>query len=165
MGKNTNTKKYVKHSRYGSHPIPSEYNLSKHEIENAHWQYTSLKYFQNTVIPADISKQNYAVFPRKVYIDIEEQCEVCKRPFIFFAQEQKYWFEDLGFWIDAHCTRCIECRKKEQEIKAFQITYETLIKKEDRTIEESKKLKNIALELYQIGIIKNKSIVDSISTD
>ncbi len=126
MGKNTNTKNFVKHSRYGNTPIPSDYKYTKEEIDKAHWRYSSLKYFQETAIPADTTKQKYNLYPRKIYVDIEEQCEVCKRPFIFFAKEQKYWFENLGFWIDAHCTKCIDCRKKDQEIRTYQKIYQTL---------------------------------------
>lgn len=162
MGNNTNTKRYVMHPRYGDRPIESEFKFTKDEIERAFWRYSSVKYFSNTAIPADISKQNYAVFPRKIYVDIEEHCEKCKRPFLFFALEQRHWFETLGFWIDAHCTRCVDCRRSDNEIKKMQRTYNSLIQKEGRTAAETAELKQCALELYMRGYIKDKGKIDNI---
>ena len=79
---------YVDHPRYGHHFVPSGYKYSIDEIEMAHWRYSYLEYFPETAIPANTSKQKYAIFPRTLYVDIVEHCEVCHRPFIFFAKEQ-----------------------------------------------------------------------------
>ncbi len=162
MGKNTHTKNFVGHPRYGNVPLPSGNTFTKESIERGHWRYSHVKYFIESAIPADIRKQNYAVFPRSIYVDIEEQCAVCKRPFIFFAEEQKYWFEELKFWVDAHCTRCVDCRKKDQEIQSMQCLYQELLEKQERTAAETIKLKNIALELYQLGYIKDENKINSI---
>jgi len=156
-------KKYVNHPRYGNQPVPSKYNFSVSEIKSAHWRYQSVKFFPETAISANTEKQDYSIYPRAKYVDIEEVCNVCKRPFIFYALEQKYWFEVLGFYIDAHCTRCIECRKKDQEIKKIQTTYCNLLSRKSRTEDETKILKTLALELYQLGIIKNRAKIDRIS--
>ena len=107
----------------------------------------------------------YSTFPRTLYVDIEEQCQTCGRPFLFFAKEQKYWFEELGFWMDAHCTRCIDCRKRDQEVKRMQVEYEHLLSRQDRTPKETATLKSIALELFQLGYIKDKGKVDSLSQE
>lgn len=162
MGNNSNTKRFVSHPRFGDRPIPSGHKFSRDQIEESHWRYKSTKYFIETAIPADIDKQIYSTFPRSLYVDIEEQCEICGRPFLFFAQEQKHWFEELRFWVDAHCTRCVDCRKKDQDVKRMQKTYEKLESQDDRTPEETSLLKNIALELYQLGYMKNKSKIDKL---
>ena len=162
MGKNTNTKFYVKHPRYGANPKKSKYKFSKEEIEKAHWRYSSLKYFSETAIPANTARQQLSTYQREIYVDIEEQCEVCKRPFLFFAQEQRHWFEVLGFFIDAHCTRCIECRKEEHEVRRLHKSYQKLLEQEKRTVQDTKKLKKIATELYNLGYIKDKNKVDKI---
>ncbi|NRB25515.1 zinc-ribbon domain-containing protein [Shewanella sp.] len=122
----------------------------------SHWRYSGLNFFPETAIAADTTKQNYAIYPRSTYVDIEEECEVCGRPFIFFAQEQKHWFEELGFWIDAHCTRCVECRKKDQEIRLMQKRYQVLVETENRAVPESRELKKIAMELYQLGYLRDE---------
>ncbi len=162
MGNNTNTKSYVMHPRYGDKPIASDFSFSKEEIKRAHWRYSSVKFFEKTAIPANIEKQEVADFPRKIYVDIEEQCDVCKRPFLFFALEQQYWFETLGFWIDSHCTRCMDCRLDDREIRRMQKRYQELVNKDGRTADETKELKQFALELYMRGYIKDKNKIDQI---
>lgn len=156
-------KVYVNHPRYGNKPIISGCNYSRDEIEKSHWHYSSLKYFPETAIPANIEKQNDAIYPRSIYVDIEIKCELCHRLFIFFAKEQKHWFENLGFWIGAHCTRCIDCRRKDHEIKSFQMGYQELVNKKNRTKKETKRLKKFALELYQLGYIKDVNKINKIS--
>lgn len=155
-----NIKNYVNHPRYGREPVPSNENISVDAIVCAHWRYSSLNYFPETAIAADISKQNYLVYPRSVYVDIEEVCVVCKRPFIFFAKEQRHWFENLGFWIGAHCTRCIECRKKDHEIRGMQKRYQELVSLQSRSSAENTELKTIARELYQLGYIRNPKKIE-----
>jgi len=158
--KRIRTKNYVEHPRYGKYPIISTYRFSKEAIDLAHWRYSKLKYFLKTAIPADVVKQNYAIYPRSIYVDIEEHCEMCGRPFIFFAKEQQYWFEVLKFWVDAHCTRCIHCRKKQQHIRFMQQKYEQLKTKAQRCSQEQRQLKQLALELYQLGFITSLNKVN-----
>lgn len=81
---------------------------------------------------------------------------------MFFALEQKYWFEVLKFYVDADCVKCIECRKKDKNVKAMLQEYELLTKNKKRTDQETSKLKNIALELFQLGYIKSRHKVDGI---
>jgi hypothetical protein len=42
-------------------------------------------------------------------------CRTCARPFIFFAREQQYWYEDLHFYIDTDCVHCPACRAASHE--------------------------------------------------
>jgi hypothetical protein len=154
---------YVPHPRYGSQPISSGQVYSKDEIESAHWRYASLKYFPETAIPAEQGKQNYAEYSRKLYVDIEETCKSCKREFIFFALEQKYWFEELKFWVDSHCVKCVNCRKKDFEIKQMQVKYSKLVSKIDRTADETQMVKAIGQELFALGYIKNINKLNRIS--
>lgn len=160
--KTLNMKNYVPHPRYGVQPIVSGYLYSKEEIESAHWRYASLRYFAETAIPADITKQNYAVYPRKIYIDIEAHCSGCQREFIFFALEQKYWFEELKFWVDSHCIKCVNCRKSDFAIKQMQVNYSNLVSKIARTAEETQLAKTIGLALFELGYIKNINKVNRI---
>jgi len=153
---------YVNHPRYGDKPIHSGNNFSKDEIEQGFWGYSKEHFFPESVVIANIEKQKYSTFPRTLYVDIKKQCIQCKRSFIFFALEQKYWYEILGFYIDADCVKCIDCRKKERMIKKMMITYENLLKKEEKTDLEISELKKNALELYQLGYIRNKHKIDKI---
>lgn len=129
---------------------------------DAHWSFDKDCVFPETAIPANAAKQNYSIFPRKFYVDIERCCTHCGRWFIFYAVEQKFWFEELGFYVDADCTKCIDCRKNDQNLKLLQKRYQVLNVKSDRTTKETSELKKIALELFQLGYIKDKAKVDRI---
>ena len=163
MKKKRRQKIYVSHPRYGDKPIVSEeYSYSTEEVAQSYWKYERVTFFPETAIPADTEKQYYVAVPRRLYVDIEEKCETCGRLFLFFAEEQKYWFETLKFYIDAHATRCTDCRVKHREHKDIHKTYQDLLKKTDRTDEETKVLKKAALELYQLGYIKDQDLIDKI---
>lgn len=153
-------KDYVPHPRYGDKPLYSGAHYSAEEIEQAHWSYERKSYFPETAIAANIDKQNYSIFPRSLYVDIEKQCRQCGRWFIFYAREQQYWYESLGFYVDADCVKCPDCRRQEQEIKTLMHAYEALLKKPDRTEEEAGQLKAIALELFQLGYIRDQHKID-----
>jgi len=153
---------YVSHPRYGDKPMCSGEDLSNDKIMGSYWAYKKDSVFPESAINADISKQNYSIFPRNVYVDIEKQCKQCNRWFIFYAMEQKYWYEELRFYIDSDCVKCTDCRKKEQSIKHMMLDYELLATIENRTELDTKKLKNIALELFQLGYIRDKNKIDKI---
>ncbi|WP_165740091.1 zinc-ribbon domain containing protein [Pseudoalteromonas sp. Z1A6] len=146
---------YLNHPRYGNTPITTNTPVTIEAIENAHWRYSSLKYFPNTVILADIKKQNYAIYPRALYVDIEEKCGTCSKAFIFFAQEQQYWFETLRFWVDSHCTHCFECRRHARYILTLRKRYDMLTSLANKTSGEKTQGKELGNTLYCLGIIKN----------
>jgi len=152
-----NIKAYVPHPRFGNKPMNNAGVHSDEKVKQSYWQYSYEKFFRQSAIVADISKQNHSGYPRKLYVDIEKRCITCSRDFIFFAKEQQYWYEVLGFYIDLDCIKCIECRKAEHKIKEKALRYEELIKKKNRTNRELKDLKYVAYDLYEIGYLKNKS--------
>lgn len=150
-------KSYINHPKYGNKPMNNSGVYSHAKVLNSYWRYSHEKFFRKSAIPADISKQNHSGFPRRLYVDVEKVCIVCHSKFIFFAKEQQYWFEVLGFYIDADCTKCIECRKEEKKIKEKALRYEELIKNKNRNKGDIKDLKYVACDLYEIGYLKNKS--------
>ncbi|MCW8931552.1 MAG: zinc-ribbon domain-containing protein [Gammaproteobacteria bacterium] len=156
-------KSYVYHPRYGDKPIYTGACYPTSKILQAHWQYDETSIFPETAILADTNLQNYSVYPIEIYVDIEKKCRDCNHWFLFFAQEQKYWFEILRFYVDSDCVKCIDCRKKDHNIKSMINDYEKLVKNQNRSRKETSKLKNIALELFQLGYIKDRQKVDSIS--
>lgn len=148
-------KAYVPHPRYGDKPVYSGESFTLEEIHSAFWQYRGETVFPESAVAADVEKQNYSIFPRKVYVDIEKACRECGRPFLFYALEQRYWFEQLGFFVDADCVKCVECRKAEQQVKLLMLEYEALLKLDKRDGQESARLKDVAEELFRVGYIKN----------
>ncbi|MGC4007007.1 MAG: zinc-ribbon domain containing protein [Pirellulales bacterium] len=86
------------------------------------WNASRLDY--DKAVRADISKQNYSVCPRHWYIDAVINCNRCDREFVFSVDEQRYWYEELGFWVDSRATQCRECRKELRELKMLKQEYD-----------------------------------------
>ncbi|QMV71397.1 zinc-ribbon domain containing protein [Comamonas piscis] len=148
---------YVPHPRYGSEPIPSDVKgVSTETILRSHWSYRSSDIFPESVLMADTSKQHFNVFPRECYVDMRKTCRNCQRPFIFFAAEQKHWFEVLQFYVDADCVHCPECRVQRTAAKrAFQ-RYSSLILLANPTQDELQQLVDAAALLHAQGTLKSR---------
>lgn len=78
----------------------------------------------STAVRADISKQNFSVCPRHWYVDAAFRCSRCGKSFVFKTDEQKFWYEELKFWIGCVPRECAKCRKELRELKALQQEYD-----------------------------------------
>ena len=145
---------FVEHPRYGRSPKITGLNP---EIDygagiTIHWHSPKECRIPNTAIPADIKRQIPGIFPISHYYDVIRQCRDCRRSFIFFAEEQKYWYEDLGYYIGANCVRCVPCRKLKQVISRHRKRYEELFHKLERTGEETMEMAECCLSLIETRI-------------
>ncbi len=72
-------------------------------------------------IPGDGEKQRWAdQWPYLAYYDLHKKCKKCHKDFVFSKEEQKYWYEELKFWVQSKCLHCLDCRKKLRAEKPFQ---------------------------------------------
>jgi Probable zinc-ribbon domain len=85
------------------------------------------------------------------YFDEKRHCRDCGKQFIFFAMEQKHWFEVLGFMLDADAVRCSICRKIRYGQKCKRQQYEELYHISNRTVEENIELANCCMVLIEEG--------------
>lgn len=174
---------YVEHPRYGQGPRITGLNPQPHEAK-LHWNATSHdeimaqwerafgkpypynhrsslhrarpKRIPNTAIVADLTRQTPATIPVTHYFDLERVCRDCGRPFIFFAEEQRYWYEELGFGLDSDCVRCVECRKTQRGIAQLREAYESLSHVADKTVEQSLEMAEACLTLMESGVFTGK---------
>jgi hypothetical protein len=151
--------RFVDHPRYGDQPIRSSESYSLDEIRRSFWRYSESPYdrkiiFPETAIRAETHKQNYTCFPRWLYVDIARRCRKCGQWFIFFALEQKHWFETLGFYVDADCVHCQNCRHAEHELREMVRRYGALLAEADKGDEEWQELSRLGDALYAAGYIK-----------
>lgn len=158
---------FVPHPRYGSESIPSGLSIPAGQIAWGHWRYERDSIFPESVLRADTSKQNYSIYPREYYVDIRKQCRECERRFIFFAKEQKHWFEVLKFYVDADCVLCPECRRKSQTIRRRLKRYSDLMQKPDRSKKDYMVLvddatyllgERVVRDLGRLGRLKNEAM-------
>ncbi|MCB9745754.1 MAG: zinc-ribbon domain containing protein [Alphaproteobacteria bacterium] len=45
------------------------------------------------------------------YADFTRRCVGCRQDFVFTAEAQRFWYEELGAWCDSVAIRCEACRK------------------------------------------------------
>lgn len=122
---------FVEHPRYGRGPRYT--GLDPHEdwgrpghLVYFGWHSSPETRIPNTAIVADISKQAISTMGVTHYFDEVRTCGSCRKPFLFFAEEQRHWYEELGFSLEACCNRCVYCRREQQHIARDRARYEEL---------------------------------------
>ncbi len=149
---------FVEHPRFGR--CPRITGLNPEAVYGGdtflHWHSPRECRIPNTAIRADLSRQTPATVAVTHYFDVKRQCRDCGRPFIFFAQEQKHWYEVLGFGLDSDCVRCIECRKIEQGIARLQERYAELFHIVGRTTEENLEMAECSLSLIETNVFNRR---------
>ena len=71
----------VAHPRFGSQPMVSGQQVDLETIKRGHWQYADASLFPQSVLAADVSRQNFALYPRVFYVDMLVHCPVCRKKF------------------------------------------------------------------------------------
>lgn len=49
--------------------------------------------------------------PHLAYFDKVYGCELCGQRYVFSAQEQRFWYEELKFWVNTRPKQCADCRR------------------------------------------------------
>lgn len=103
---------YVEHPLFGKGPRFTGWNPEEDPNTGAlFWIHPPESRIPWTAIRADPTRQDHAGFPYEVYFDLKRTCQDCARSFIFFAEEQRHWFEVLRFNVNADCVKCPPCRE------------------------------------------------------
>jgi hypothetical protein len=136
--------------------------MTENALRGGHWRLHGDALFPETALIAETEKQNYALYPRKYYVDVLRSCRTCHRPFIFFAKEQRYWFETLRFFVDADCVYCPDCRRKSRTVQRRLRRYSDLFAKKEPTRKELMFLIDDGIYLLAHGVLKNLSNLGSL---
>jgi hypothetical protein len=104
-----------------------------------------------TAIVADLTMQTPATIPVAHYYDEERRCIDCRRQFVFFAQEQRFWYEELRFPLDADCVRCYPCRRHEQDMQRTKRDYDHLMTLAEPTPDDMARMAFARLVLVETG--------------
>ena len=156
------SEQYVPHPRYGSSPRPSGAKISATDLRRGFWRLHGDTLFPETALIADTERQNFSIYPRKYYVDVLRSCRTCHRPFIFFAKEQRYWFETLRFFVDADCVHCPDCRRESRKVQRRLRRYSDLLAKSEPTRKELMFLVEDGTYLLAQGVLKNLSSLGSV---
>jgi len=111
---------------------------------------------RGTAVAADLARQSPATVPVTHYEDMDKVCRDCGRRFIFFAEEQKHWYEYLGFPLEADAVRCPPCRKRLQHIAGRRRCYEEAFHLPRRTVEGTLAMAECCLVLIEEAIFHSQ---------
>ncbi|WP_164102266.1 zinc-ribbon domain containing protein [Candidatus Laterigemmans baculatus] len=148
--------KFVNHPRYGRGPRFTDVRPREKPLGYRLTTYISDGTIGGTAVEADLDRQIPSPVPVLYYFDLTRVCVECHRPFIFFAEEQKYWYESLGFVLDADCIRCVECRRLQQGLDRRRQRYEELFRREERSAEENLEMAECCLDLVEGGVFHGR---------
>jgi len=149
-------RRFVNHPRYGAVPHISGITLAEEQIRQGFWHLRIEEtMFPGSVLIARTELQNCTISPRQYYVDLVRTCRRCARRFIFFAKEQRYWFETLKFFVEADCVLCPECRPQARTIQRRIRRYSDLMKRQNRTADELETLVDDAVYLLGHGVLRN----------
>ena len=152
---------FVEHPRYGrrprftSKPDPVEQGWSGPHF---HFHSSPEERIPGTAIAADLARQCPATIAVTHYFDTKRACLDCRRPFIFFAAEQKHWYETLHFPLEANCVRCPVCRKRTQVLSRVRREHDTLAKVRPRTMEQNLAMAGCVLTLVEAGVFPPRQL-------
>jgi hypothetical protein len=145
---------FVEHPRYGKGPRRTGLDVvdSRDGSVYCHWHSPLGVRVPNTAVAADVNRQARATLHVTHYFDARRVCRECRRPFLFFAEEQKHWYEELGFPLEADYLECPPCRKDEHRLRALRGRYEALLGNAQRTQEGTLELVECALALVESAV-------------
>jgi hypothetical protein len=114
-----------------------------------HFFFGARRLSYETAERADVSKQHYTMCPRHWYVDATFICGDCDREFVFTAKEQRFWYEERGFFVDSLPKRCARCRKAQRTRVELRKRYDELIGEalDAASLETKKKLIEVINEL------------------
>ena len=147
---------FVEHPRYGKRPRFTGLDVTD-SLDGqvyCHWHSPVGVRVPSTAVVADVTRQQPATLHVTHYFDAKRICRRCGRPFLFFAEEQKYWYEDLEFPLEADCWECVPCRKDEQRLRLIRQKYDALSRETARTEADT-------LDFVECGVLLVESCVFS----
>lgn len=109
-----------------------------------------------TAIVANPLRQKKATIPATHYFDLDKVCRSCQKRFLFFAEEQKHWYEELGFPLDAVAVNCPVCRKRLQQLSRVRNRYEELFHLQQKSVEQNLELATCRMTLIEQGIFPQR---------
>lgn len=122
---------------------------------------TEPSFIEGTAVAADLARQTSSERPVTHYFDVRKECRDCQRRFLFFADEQKKYYEQLNLRLDVQAVRCFHCRKNSQHRKRLQKRYGTLSTKfPDCTPTELLALAEVMLELIELKVFTPEKLRD-----
>jgi len=138
---------------YGDDSVPGHW----HGFPRWFWD-DGTRTVPDTAIAADLDAQTPATVGVTHYFDLDKVCRDCRRRFLFFAEEQKHWYEELRLPLEADAVRCCDCRRTVRETKVMHRRYEELVALTERSAEQSLQAAELYLELAEAAVFGHERL-------
>lgn len=146
----------VPHPRYGTEIVPSGL-VGDDDVIPGPPSWSKDVTFPESAIPADVRKQSFSTMSHLYwYVDTLRDCRRCKRPFLFFAREQQYWYETLRFRVETTCNECVECRASLRTVRRRLKRYGELVGKRDLADDDLLALASDVAFLWNEGLLRDE---------
>ncbi|MCA9179457.1 MAG: zinc-ribbon domain containing protein [Planctomycetales bacterium] len=151
---------FVNHPRYGRCPRFTGLNPVENLSRGIYfgWHCRAEERISDTAIVAHADRQPSPTVPVTHYFDLKRKCRECGRNFIFFAEEQRHWYETLQFYLGADCVRCIDCRVAERETKRLRAHYEAFLQQPILSDHDALELADTAMLLIERGAFGDRCV-------
>ena len=118
-----------------------------------HFFWGALRLDYGTAVRAETTRQNCSICPRYWYVDAHFRCERCGAEFAFSAAEQRVWYEDYGFWVDAFPKHCPACRGALRALRTARQEYDRNVARAMRQgdVDSKRRLAAVIDQLYELG--------------
>ena len=118
-----------------------------------HFFWGALRLDYRTAVRAETTRQNCSMCPRYWYVDAHFRCERCGAEFAFSAAEQRVWYEDYGFWVDAFPKHCPACRGALRALRTARQEYDRNVARAMRQgdVDSKRRLAAVIDQLYELG--------------
>ena len=137
-------------------------HMSAAQIQAKVWRLSAGTILPETAVLANVERQRTSWCARPVYVDLLKRCKTCRRPFVFYANEQRFWYEALQFDVNVDCVMCPPCRKLAHRTKACLDRYATAVNAPRLDAKAMKTFVDDALYLLEQGLVRNLSHVGAI---
>lgn len=153
-------KEFVCHPRYGRSPRYTGLDVDSKSGSNARLLHHSSKHHRvpGTAIVANTNQQKPGISFITHYCDTVKCCIACHRNFIFFADEQRYWYETLKFDLGVDCFQCSECRKTTHWMERLRRRYEHLLHDNDRSDADNLELAECCITLVEHSVFGQNAV-------
>jgi ssDNA-binding Zn-finger/Zn-ribbon topoisomerase 1 len=129
--------------------------MSAAEIRAKVWQLRDGTILAETAVLANVERQRTSWCARPVYVDLLKRCKTCRRPFLFYANEQRFWYETLRFDVNIDCVNCPPCRKVAHRAKACLHRYAKAMSAPRLDAKAMKTFVDDSLYLLEQGLVRN----------
>lgn len=150
----------VPHPRYGAAPRRSGLSLPDDLVRACWGGWHGRRFFPATALHATATAGYWRT--HGYYVDVLKTCGTCRRPFVFFAREQRFWYETLRAHRHAEPRDCVPCRAAARARQARLRRWEHARHASRLSVREMLALVDDAAALCEDGVLRRPEVLGAL---